>query len=82
MVNSIATALATVASATGARMNRCKEKVWSHNSNFISHIPKKYLVCLNTAIYCTEINCFGLIGLIPYYQSQHKMPSQFLYSKN
>lgn len=41
MVNSIAAAVATVASARGTRMNGCKEEVRSHNSNFISHIHEK-----------------------------------------
>lgn len=55
MVNSVATAV-----ATGA---------WSCNSNIISHddggVTRRCLVSPNTAVCCTETNCFGLI----YHQS-------------
>lgn len=64
IINSIVTALATVAPDRGARINGCKEEVYGVNSNFVSHIHNKYLVCLNTAIYCTETNCSGLYGVM------------------
>lgn len=41
MVNSIATAVAGVGSARGTRVKSCKEKVWSHNSNFIGYIHEE-----------------------------------------
>lgn len=44
MVHSIATAVAGVGSARGTRVKSCKEKGWSHNSNFISYIHKKVSV--------------------------------------
>lgn len=59
MVNSIATAVAVVASARGTKINGSKEEVWHHNSNLISHIHK--VSGLSTAINCTEIDCIGLV---------------------